>query len=128
MKDMHSKYDNMHKNRIFYALICINNHVINRINCMLSKSSSPREKEKKGENSYKPCMGTLSCGFPPPIYRHLVCGYFIKILIIMSISTNIHTPYMCHPLGPYISIVNNSINSPKSYWSTLINYLYQHID
>ena len=28
MIDMHSKYDNMHKNGMFYALICINNHVI----------------------------------------------------------------------------------------------------
>ena len=25
---MHSKYDNMHKNGIFYALICIKNHII----------------------------------------------------------------------------------------------------
>ena len=24
---MHSKYDSMHNNEIFYALICINNHV-----------------------------------------------------------------------------------------------------
>ena len=28
MIDMHSKYDNMHKNRMFYALICINNRII----------------------------------------------------------------------------------------------------
>ena len=28
MIDMNSKYDNMHTNEIFYALICINNHVI----------------------------------------------------------------------------------------------------
>ena len=28
MIDMHSKYDNMHKNGMFYALICTNNHVI----------------------------------------------------------------------------------------------------
>ena len=27
MIDMHSKYNNMHKNGIFYALICINNHI-----------------------------------------------------------------------------------------------------
>ena len=25
---MHSKYDNMHKNGMFYALICINNRII----------------------------------------------------------------------------------------------------
>ena len=24
----HSKYDNMHKNGIFYVFICINNHII----------------------------------------------------------------------------------------------------
>ena len=28
MIDMHSKYDNIHKNGMFYTLICINNHVI----------------------------------------------------------------------------------------------------
>ena len=27
MIEMHSKYDNMHTNRIFNALICINNHI-----------------------------------------------------------------------------------------------------
>ena len=32
---MHSKYDNMHMNGIFYALICINNHVITSISYML---------------------------------------------------------------------------------------------
>ena len=37
MIDMHSKSDNMHKNVMFYALICINNHIIiTCINCMLS--------------------------------------------------------------------------------------------
>ena len=36
------------------------------------QSSSPREKEKKGENSHKACIGTLSCSRSPPIYRHLV--------------------------------------------------------
>ena len=34
--DIHSKYDNMHKNGMFYALIYINNHIIICINCMLS--------------------------------------------------------------------------------------------
>ena len=35
---------------------------------------------------------------------------FIKTLIIMFISTNIHRPYVCDPLGPYISLVNNTID------------------
>ena len=46
----------------------------------------------------------------------------------MSISTNIHKPYVCDPLGPYVSIVNNSINQITPYWSTLINYPHSHID
>ena len=33
---MYSKYDKMHKNEIFNALTCINNHVITGINYMLS--------------------------------------------------------------------------------------------
>ena len=33
---MHSKYDNMHKNGISYAIKFTNNHVISSINGMLS--------------------------------------------------------------------------------------------
>ena len=36
MIDMHSKHENMHKNKIFYALICINNNIITYIDYMLS--------------------------------------------------------------------------------------------
>ena len=36
MIDIYSKYDNMHKNEMFYVLIMINNHIITSINCMLS--------------------------------------------------------------------------------------------
>ena len=38
MMNMHSKYDNMCNNGIFYALICIINHVIRSISYMLSIS------------------------------------------------------------------------------------------
>ena len=92
------------------------------------QSSSSREKDKKGQNSHKACMGTLDCGYSPPISRHLICTFFIKTLIIMPISTNIHRTYVCDPLDPYISLVNNSMNQITPYWSTLINYPYQHID
>ena len=34
---MYSNYDNMHKNEIFYALICINNQIISCLNYILSK-------------------------------------------------------------------------------------------
>ena len=54
--------------------------------------------------------------------------FFIKTLIIMYISTNIHKPYVCDPLGPYISLVNNSMDQITLYWSTLINYPHPHID
>ena len=33
---MQSKYDNLHINGMFYALICINHHVNTSISCMLS--------------------------------------------------------------------------------------------
>ena len=36
MIDMHSKFVNMHKNRMFYVIIYINHYVIIAINCMLS--------------------------------------------------------------------------------------------
>ena len=40
MIDMYLNYDNMHKNEMFYALICINNHVIEGISYMLSIGST----------------------------------------------------------------------------------------
>ena len=40
MIDMHSKYDNMHENGMFYALICINNHIVTCLNCMLFVGSN----------------------------------------------------------------------------------------
>ena len=46
----------------------------------------------------------------------------------MSISTNINRPYVCDPLGLYLSLVNNSIDQITLYWSTLINYQHPHID
>ena len=36
MIDMHSKYDNKHKNKMFYAVICVNNHIIACVKYMLS--------------------------------------------------------------------------------------------
>ena len=36
------------------------------------QNSSPREKEKKVENSHQAYMGTLSCGHSLPIYKHLI--------------------------------------------------------
>ena len=45
MIDMYSKYDNMHKNRMFYALIFINNHVI----ACYQRSSWSIEKEVQEE-------------------------------------------------------------------------------
>ena len=35
MIDMHSKYGNIHKNKMFYGLIYINNHIIVRVNYTL---------------------------------------------------------------------------------------------
>ena len=72
-------------------------------------------------------MSTLSSGCSPPIYRHLVCKCFIKILIIMFIYTNIYKPYVCDPLGLSLLLVNNSIDLITPYWSSFIYCLYQDI-
>ena len=56
-------------------------------------------------------MGTLSSIVLPLFYKHLVCDFFIKILVFISISKDIHRPYIYDPLGSYISLVNNSIDS-----------------
>ena len=47
MIDMHLKYDNMHTNIRFNALICINNHVNSCTNCMLSRGGGKREKNER---------------------------------------------------------------------------------
>ena len=48
---MHSKYDNMHTNRIFNVLNCISNHVNSCINCMLSMNSLSLSFSPKSMNS-----------------------------------------------------------------------------
>ena len=45
MIEMHSKYNNMHQNGMFYALIYINNHIIACINCVLSTTSQALNKD-----------------------------------------------------------------------------------
>ena len=60
-------------------------------------------------------MGTFSCGCSSPIYRHLIYEFFIKIVIIMSISTNIYKLYVYDLMSPYVSLVNNSIDPIKLY-------------
>ena len=55
-------------------------------------------------------------------------NFCIKTLIIMSIFTNIHKPYVCDPIYPYISQVDNPIDPITSYCLTFMNYLYQYIN
>ena len=52
-------------------------------------------------------MGILSCSHFPLFLDIRYVNFSKKILKIMSLSTNIHCDYMCDPLGPYISLVNN---------------------
>ena len=73
-------------------------------------------------------MGTLNHGHFPFNYTHLEGEFFIKTLIIMSISIDIYWPHVCDPLGPYIKLVNNFIDPITPYWLNFINYLYQHIN
>ena len=47
MIDIHSKYDNMHKNEIFDAIIYINNQIITIINCTLSNALAQTRMSKK---------------------------------------------------------------------------------
>ena len=86
----------------------ITNHIIIYIDCMLSSTSS--------------------CGCSSLISIHLVCEFFIKILIIIIVLANIHRPYVCDHLVPYISLVNNSIDSITPYWLTIIIYSHIPID
>ena len=122
----HSKYQAT-KNRWSYHLVWMRKHTyrvslkefLKLFKCLASSiiqmvsrwldllfKALHQERKRRMESFHKACMGTLSCGRSPPIYRHLVWGFFIKTLIIMYISTNIHKTYMSDPLGAYISLVN----------------------
>ena len=64
MIDMYSKHENMYKNEIFYALICINNHKISYVNCMLIEKRRKKGGEKGvtvmaecGEGGFLSCKG-----------------------------------------------------------------------
>ena len=50
--------------------------------------------------------------------RHWVCEHFMKTL--MSMSTNVHRPYVYDHVGLYISLVSNFIDLIISYWSTIL--------
>ena len=65
-------------------------------------------------------MDTFSCDYFSLIYRQLVSDVFIKTHVIMFIFTNIHKSYVYNPLSPYILLVNKSIDSIISYWTTLL--------
>ena len=60
--------------KLFKYLASSSIHTISKIFDRLFKALH----QEKGENSHKLCMDTLSCGRLPPIYRHLVCVFFIK--------------------------------------------------
>ena len=114
--------------KLFKCLASSGIHTVSGWLDLLLKALHQERKKKKWDNSFKACMGTLSCACSPPIYRLSVWGFFMKTLIIISISTNIYKPYVCDHLGPYISLVNNSIYQITPYWSNLINYLHPNID
>ena len=49
-------------------------------------------------------MDTLRWDCFPLIYRHWVCKFVIKTLIIIYMSIDVHLPYVCDPLYIYKSI------------------------
>ena len=52
-----------------------------------------------------------------PLFKNIwYVNIFIKTLKIISISTNIYRPYVCDPLGPYISRVYYCIEKIIPYW------------
>ena len=71
MIDMNSKHDNMHKNEMFYALICINNHIIIFIDSVQS-------------------IGALVMIVLPLFINFGNVNFLEKTLIFMSISLSAH--------------------------------------
>ena len=58
--------------KLFKYLDSSGNHTVSGLLDLLFKDLHQEKKEKKGDNSHKAYIGTLSCGRSPPIYRHLV--------------------------------------------------------
>ena len=65
---------------LFKCLTSNDIHTVTRWFDLLFKALHWERKRKKGENSHKACMGTFNCYRSPPIYRHLICRFFIKPL------------------------------------------------
>ena len=97
MIGMHSKYDYMHKNVIFYALIYINNHIIACSNCMLSFYPLMRERENFFSFLYKrdrnvaanhgpliTCIYNLNSYLILLIFKLILCNYDACYLNFMN--------------------------------------------
>ena len=92
-----------------YKMHVINPHNLQMIRSLL-EHSWVQEEEKRRENFHSACIDT---SIMVVLFLFIDFGnvkFFTKTLIIMSISTDIYWPYVCDPLGPYISLVNDSIN------------------
>ena len=84
MIDMDSKYDNMHKSGMFYALICIDNHIIICMNYMLSISKIP-----------DPTTDALLMGRDAtPSYHVYIVAH--KIICRPSVGNNLESLSLCN--------------------------------
>ena len=66
---------------------------------------SKREREEMRE-----FLQGLSCDRFLLIYKYQVYKIITKTLIFIFVSINIYIPYIFDPLGPHISLVNNSVD------------------
>ena len=114
--------------KLFKCLAFSGIHTISRWLDLLFKALHQERKRRKERIPTRLAWAPLVVVVLPLFIDIWYEVFFIKTLIIMSIFTNIHKPYVCDPIGPYISLVNNFIDQITPYWSTLINYPHPHID
>ena len=81
---------------------------------LLFKVFTNREREEMREFS-QGLYEHLELWSLSPTYKNLVCQFFTKNLIIVSISSSIYVSYVCDLLGLYILLVNNSIDPKTTY-------------
>ena len=85
-------------------------HTIARRLDLLFTALRQERKRRNEQFSYKVPIDTLRCNRSFLIYRDWVCEIFTKTRRITSLSINVYRPYVCDPLGLYISLVNNFID------------------
>ena len=104
MIEMHSNYDNMHINVMFYALNCMNNHVLSCYDCMLS-STLPRKRRDPG-------APMISCEIGGRTFTRSLLDTGASVNILPKGVYDVCPLGELHPLFIELSLADGSVRRP----------------